>query len=209
MVKIYVEGGGATRALQSRCRQGFSELIQNSGFANRMPQIIACGSRKQAYDDFCTALKSGEDCYLLVDSESAIFTENDIDEAQNQNGEPWSHLKSRVGDQWRKPDAATNEMCHLMVECMENWLVADLLCLESYFGHGFKQKKIPTEKNPEKISKTTVYTKLEDATRDSKRGQYHKGDHSFTILKNIDPTKIIDKCPWAKRFFNQLNKVCK
>jgi hypothetical protein len=122
MVKIYVEGGGDTRALQSKCRQGFSELIKKSGVVQKMPQIIACGSRKNAYDDFCTALKTGEDCYLLVDSESSISPAHDIDEALNRGGEPWAHLSSRVGDQWKKPDTATNERCHLMVECMENWL---------------------------------------------------------------------------------------
>jgi hypothetical protein len=208
MVKIYVEGGGDTKALQTKCRQGFSELIQKSGVAKKMPKIIACGSRKHAYDDFCTALRAGEDCYLLVDSESTISAQDDISVEMNRLGEPWNHLRNRVGDQWQRPDAANNDRCHLMVECMENWLIADLPYLEAYFGHGFKRNKIPPVINPEKIRKADIYDKVCEATASSKKGRYSKGEHSFAILKDIDPQKLISKCPWAKRFFDQLERVC-
>lgn len=54
-VKIYVEGGGNLARLKRKCRQAFSSFFKRAGFKDRMPRIVACGSRNNAYDDFCTA----------------------------------------------------------------------------------------------------------------------------------------------------------
>ncbi len=54
-VTIYVEGGGDTNNLKTKCRQGFSEFFKK---LNLSPKIIACGSRINAYNGFCTGLKS-------------------------------------------------------------------------------------------------------------------------------------------------------
>ena len=50
-VKIYVEGGGDTRALRTLCRRGFSEFFAKVGLRGRMPRIVASGGRRQAFDD--------------------------------------------------------------------------------------------------------------------------------------------------------------
>jgi hypothetical protein len=50
--RIYVEGGGDTDFLRSRCREAVTKLLKNAGFAGRLPRLIACGSRDDAYDDF-------------------------------------------------------------------------------------------------------------------------------------------------------------
>ena len=76
-VKAYVEGGGDTNALKTKCRQGFSEFFRKAGLAGRMPRIVASGSRRNAYEDFCTALKKAaadQFIVLLVDSEDAVAT---------------------------------------------------------------------------------------------------------------------------------------
>ncbi len=51
-VKIYVEGGGDSKEQQSRCREGFSKLIEKAGFQGRMPSIVACGGRDSVFDNF-------------------------------------------------------------------------------------------------------------------------------------------------------------
>ena len=59
---IYIEGGGAgpnSKDVTIRCREGFRKLLENCGFAARMPRLIACGGRKAAFDAFETALNSG------------------------------------------------------------------------------------------------------------------------------------------------------
>jgi len=67
-----------------------------------MPHIVACGSRRDAYDSFCTAIDKGKDALLLVDSEApvaAIFQNTDDD----STWQPWGHLSQSVGGQWSKP----------------------------------------------------------------------------------------------------------
>ena len=91
-VRLYVEGGGDTNRLRTACRRGFREFFLKAGLAGSMPRIIASGSRRSVYEDFCTAIsQSGDVCVcLLVDSEEAVA-----------DGEgPWDHLKKRQADQW-------------------------------------------------------------------------------------------------------------
>ncbi len=45
MVKVYVEGGGDSKELRTRCREGFSKLVERAGFKDRMPKFVACGGR--------------------------------------------------------------------------------------------------------------------------------------------------------------------
>lgn len=73
MVKLYVEGGGDAALLRSACREGFAKFSGKAGLAGHMPRVVACGSRADAYDSFCTALRSGEAAMLLVDSEAPII----------------------------------------------------------------------------------------------------------------------------------------
>ena len=57
-VKIYVEGGGDSKELRTRCREGYSKLIKKLGFVGRMPKIVACGGRNKAYEDFKNSVTS-------------------------------------------------------------------------------------------------------------------------------------------------------
>ena len=107
-VKIYVEGGGDSKDLRTRCRKGFSSFFEKANLAGRMPRVIACGGRDAAFDKFRTAFgarKAEEFIVLLVDSENPV-----ADDAG-----PWKHLAGRDG--WHMPDAATDENAHLMVQC--------------------------------------------------------------------------------------------
>ena len=53
-IKLYAEGGGSSRALKRACRRGFRKFIEKSGLKGTMPEIVASGSRRNAYDDFAT-----------------------------------------------------------------------------------------------------------------------------------------------------------
>ncbi len=72
--RIYVEGGGGSKELAVRCREGFRKLLENAGFTGRIPRIVACGGRDEAYDDFKNALASGKYARLalIVDSEDPV-----------------------------------------------------------------------------------------------------------------------------------------
>ncbi len=106
-VKIYVEGGvGDSEALRTACRRGFSQFLEKAGLAGKMPRVVPCGSRHEAYHSFCTALrqnKKDELPLLLVDSEVEVAPHHG----------PWPHLHHH--DQWQKPAQATEAQAHLMV----------------------------------------------------------------------------------------------
>jgi hypothetical protein len=130
--KIYVEGGGDSETLHSRCREGFRCFIEKAGFKGRMPRIVACGGRRAAYDRFKIACETGEKAMLLIDSEDFVAVDS-----------PWVHLSNRPGDGFAAPQKADDDHCHLMVVCMEAWFLADRNTLSLFFGQGFNEKALP------------------------------------------------------------------
>jgi len=101
-IKIYIEGGGDTDLLRSELRKGFQSLFEKAGFKGRLPKVIACGSRNNAFDDFKTALKNqkaNEIILLLVDSECAI--------TNSPPNTKWNHVLTR--DEWAKPSVASED----------------------------------------------------------------------------------------------------
>jgi hypothetical protein len=201
VVKVFVEGGGDSNQLRTNCRKGFSAFLEKAGLKGKMPRIVACGSRQHAYDDFCTALNNGENALLLVDSECAVSAKYKEDDDKLESWQPWQHLANRQSDQWETPKNATNSQCHLMVQCMESWFLADRDTLQDFFGQGFNANQLPSANPIEAIDKQQIYDGLAKATKDCKsKASYGKGEHSFKILEKIDPQKVIDASPWAKRF---------
>jgi hypothetical protein len=199
--KVFVEGG-AKGSLNIRCRAGFSSFFEKSGLKGKMPKVVACGSRKHAYDDFCVALvqsKPGDVIVLLVDSEAPVNCGED---------QVWEHVLYREGDKWPKPNAAKAEHLHFMVECMEAWFMADKTCLETYFGQGFEANQLPSRSDIEQIAKADLYDGLKKATKHCKtKASYGKGIHSFDILGKIDPIKVIEASPFAKRLIAMLVNI--
>ena len=166
-----------------------------------MPKVSACGSRKEACDDFCTATRNAKDDefpIMLVDSEEAV----------EPGANAWQHLKDRKSDGWDKPESASDENAHLMVQCMEAWFLADRNSLASYFGQGFSENALPKSEDVENIHKDDLFLYLRNATRSCKgKGQYSKDRHSYQILENLDHQKVANASPHAKRFFDTLRKI--
>ena len=126
-VKIYVEGGGANRKLRNACRRGFTKFIDKAGLAGNTPQIVPSGSRGDAYNNFRRALTGEDYAILLVDAEGPVVAQGS-----------WQHLKA--SDNWDQPAGASNDQCHLMVQAMESWFLADHQALEEVLtGQGFKR----------------------------------------------------------------------
>lgn len=213
MVKLYVEGGGDAASLRSACREGFSSFIEKAGLKGHMPRIVACGSRGDAYDSFCTALENGEPALLLVDSEAPVAPASQPGDANIKDARetwlPWQHLLQRQGDEWKKPSGAENLQCHLMTQCMESWLLADRDVLKTFFGQGFNENQLPAAANSlEAVAKVQIYQSLANATRDCRtKAPYGKGEHSFKLLALIDPNKVIDASPWARRFVETMKST--
>ena len=198
-IKIFVEGGGDRNLLRRECRKGFSNFFSKAGLKGRMPSVVASGSRREAFDDFRAAVhRPGRYDFivLLVDSEGPVTTG------------PWQHLKTR--DNWDKPPSAKDDQVHLMVQCMEAWFLADKECLVAYYGNGFNQNALPARQHIENIAKNDVLNGLKNATRSGvSKGEYGKGQHSFDILAQIDPDKVIAASPHARRLVDTLNAKAK
>ena len=199
-VKVYVEGGGATRADQRLLKEGFGKLFAKVLGARAKPAVVLCGGRKQAFDEFQVALRrastTGDLCVLLVDSEGAIA----------EGVSSWQHVAARQGDQWQRPDGVGDHQLHLMVQMMEAWLVSDPDALADYYGQGFRVKTLPTRRNVEEIPKSELTTALVDATRGVKakgKNQYLKR-HGFELIALVDPAKIESRAARASLFFGFL-----
>lgn len=196
-LRLYVEGGGNSKVLRSRCRQGFSEFLQKAGLRGGMPRIVACGGRREAFDNFCTALRQNVNAALLVDSEGPVTADS-----------PWRHLFDRAQDRWTQPAGGTDDHCQLMVQCMETWFLADRQTLHSFYGQGFRAGLLPSARTPiESVLKADLYAALRAATAACKtKAAYGKSEHAFLLLGLIDPARVTQASPWADRFVTTLKQ---
>ena len=189
--RLFVEGGGSTKDLNRACRTGFSRFIENAGAKGRMPKIVVCGSRGNAYNDFRRALAGKENAMMLVDSEEPVTAQG-----------PWEHL--RASDNWDRPSGASDGQRHLMVQTMESWFLADPETLEEYFGSGFQASSLPQNPNVEQIPKQDVLDRLSRAARNTPKSTYNKGVQSYEILEKLDPAKVRQASHYADRFIRAL-----
>ncbi len=196
-VQLYVEGGGKGMGIQkTQCRKAFRAFFEKAGLQGPLPDVVASGSRNEAYGDFCAALtdKKIDFAILLVDSEEAV----------DPNVASWSYLR-QAG--WDKLTAAHDEQVHLMVQCMEAWFLADPKSLENYFGRNFSANALPKEGNVEAISKKDLRDGIKSATQKTRNGKaYHKGNDSFKILQMLDPELVRKASPRAKHLIDMLRK---
>ncbi len=182
---IYIEGGGDSKEIRTRCREGFRRLLERCGFRGKMPRLVACGGRGATFDDFVTAhasAKAGDYVALWVDSEDPMA---DIKKA-------WEHIKDR--DNWDAPADSDDEQVLLMVTCMETWIVTDRTTLRSHFGALLQTSSLPALTNMESRKRGSVQDALAQASRNCKNA-YTKGRRSFEILGKIKPAALREHLP--------------
>ncbi|MCG3125674.1 MAG: hypothetical protein CHACPFDD_00499 [Phycisphaerae bacterium] len=192
---MYVEGGGQSKDLRTRCREGFHQFLKLVA-TSRQPKIVACGSRRDAFDRFRMALSinpSGA-CLLLVDSEEAV----------THGVDPWQHVAQREGDRWTRPERAADEHLHFMAVCMESWLVADPESLARFFGQDSQASAIPNNADLESLDRVTVFNALRAATRDTTKGEFTKGKLSFAALGAISVQAVRKRMSYCERFVSRL-----
>ncbi len=192
-IRIYVEGGGDKES-KAELRRGFSNLLGSLRDEARRRRIgwtvVLSGSRSDAFINFRLALAQHPNALnlLLVDSEGPV------------SRAPREHLVASDGDAGylaSVPDAR----CHLMVQAMEAWIIADPEALAAFYGQGFAATAIPGTRNVEQIAKTTVLSSLIRATRNAQKGEYHKTRHAPLILERLDPGKVRHRAPHCERLF--------
>lgn len=213
-IVIYVEGGGDSAQQKTELRQGLQELFrtQRQAAAQRGLSLsfVPAGSRNEARRQFTIRMSSSPSDIvgLLADSEEPVPAE--VPGKVEQNAlERRQHLVTRDGWQLTGFPAAH---IHLMVQCMEAWIVADPEALSEYYGAGFKAAKLPVRTNLEEEPKAAVYSKLADATRGTSKGEYSQANHSKIrhagrLLAMIDAAKVAKRCPRFATFSGWLGDV--
>ncbi|HAD11109.1 MAG TPA: hypothetical protein DCF33_01600 [Saprospirales bacterium] len=193
-IKIYIEGGGEGKDLDSRFREGWTKFFKSAGLEGKMPRPVRGKGRDNTFDLFCTAIKHAgpnDLPLLLVDSEDPV----------HQNHNIWDHLSAR--DKWSKPDNADENHAFLMVQLMETWFLADTRILKSYFGNNFNENKVPKWTNLESVEKSKVLNVLNKASN----GKYEKGKISFELLGRLNVEIVKAKLPNAKRLLDYLQEL--
>ncbi|MBL8879028.1 MAG: DUF4276 family protein [Phycisphaerales bacterium] len=194
--KIYVEGGGESKEMHARCREGFRRLLEKCSLKDRMPRLVACGGRNATFDDFSTAHQNNSgNAYiaLLVDSEDSVA---DIEQ-------PWAHLKAR--DKWDKPNGATDEQVLFMTTCMESWIASDRPTLRKHYGSTLRESALPSLEGMEARDRHAVQDALVNATRDCKNA-YKKGKRSFDVVAELSPDELRKHLPNFERFERVLKR---
>ncbi|HLA80349.1 MAG TPA: DUF4276 family protein [Thermoleophilia bacterium] len=197
-LRIYVEGGGDAKRQKATLRLGFQAFLRPLRGVAREHRltwdVILCGGRQAAYDDYLTALRKHADKVniLLVDAEGPVVQP------------AWQHLQARDG--WADPGVG-DDCCHLMVQMVEAWLIADPDALEAYYGHRFHRGSLPTSPDVEAIPKDRLLSALELASRDTQKGKYRKIAHCADLLARVSVRNVRQRAMHCARFFDTVERM--
>ena len=205
-IAIYAEGGGDHPGPELRV--GFDTLLKAQKEAARARRLrwsmVLCGGRQGTCDAFLDAVRTEPEVVnvLLVDSEGPVAAETG--DTKKDAAKRRQHLKTRDG--WNL-DAVDAECIHLMVQCMEAWIVADPEALAAFYDQYFKANALPARQKLEEEPKQDLYYKLDKATGDKRltKGRYGKIRHASELLKRIDPAKVAVRCPRFATFTHWLD----
>ena len=91
-----------------------------------------------------------------------------------------------------------------MVQLLEAWFLADQDALERFYGDGFRRSALRQNPEVEHIPKADVLESLNDATRETQKGRYHKTRDAPKILEALDRTRVRAAAPNCDRLFHDL-----
>jgi hypothetical protein len=192
-IRIYVEGGG--RSSWRTIKDGFGKFLdplrQMARSRGLNWNLVVGGSRNDTFEKFRMGLRSHPKAFnlLLVDSESSVALPR------------WEHLRRQ--DRWDVPHLSEDQ-CHLMVQMVEAWLVADPDALADYYGQGFRRGALPSRKDVEDIPKGQLLRSLNRATMDTKKGRYDKIRHCADLLGLLDPDRVRQRAHHCDLLFKTL-----
>ncbi len=201
-IRIYIEGGKQSKNSNISLREGFSaffgELKEKAREKRIKFDVVLCGNSAETYKDFLIGVKYHQNSFVafLIDSDNEV----------SEKDTPKSFLQKQEKSRNWNFENVENEQCHLMVQIMESWFLADVETLKSFYGQNFKHSVIPRQPNVEKIVKLDVESSLDKATNKTSKGKYHKIKHGADLLSKIETAKIRVKAEHCNRLFETINK---
>ncbi len=192
-IAVYLEGGGDTAESKASIRFGMAQFLGALRDAARRKhwhwKVVPCGSRVAARDAFLNARTTDAESHaiLLVDSEAPVA------------GSPTAHLRARDG--WILTGVPDDDV-HFMAQVMETWIVSDPEALQTYYGNEFNRNALPTHATLEQVEKTRIAQSLDDATRRTQKGPYHKIHHGGPLLQTVRTAIVRQRCSYCERLFS-------
>ena len=188
-IQIYFEGDEKLRPALGEFLDSVRKKARAKGIRWTM---TACGGRDRTLMSFQRANRSHpEICnILLIDSEIEL------------KAGVLEHLRSFPMS--GKTLEVDESRCHLMVQVMEAWFLADPDTLEKYYGKGFNSAALPKERMIERIEKSRIETALKEATRHTSKSEYHKTKHGPEILRRLNVETVRKAAPHCDRLFKAL-----
>ena len=181
-IRIYFEGN---EDLRRGFRIFFGEIDRAASQKEMRFRLIHCGSNP--VEDYKISLKSNPNSlnFVLRDSEA-----------------PYTDALSRRLCRDAGLSASDAKSVFWMVQMMESWFLADRNALKNYYDdERFHEGSLPKNPNVEEISKDDVADGLKRATKNCKKGAYHKRKHAPDILSKIDPERVKKASPQCRRIF--------
>ena len=174
-IRIYFEG-------DARLRPGFhsflSSIVEMARTHKISINLIACESTP--IEDFMKAIEAHPDAsnFLLIDTEGP------------DDGKLLINIKAH--DHWNPPNGmvVSDNQIHFMTQIMESWFLSDKEALDKFYGKDFRTNKLPDNPEVEKVSKEDVLNTLKAATRERKKGAYHKTRHAPELLRACFKTQL-------------------
>lgn len=199
-IRIYIEGDTKNKGKNTdiTLRQGFNiffrQLIDEAKSRNITLRPITYGSKFETFKKFLDGVREYPDSFVLflLDSDASL-----------EDGETPRAFLQRQNPNWHL-NHAEEDQCHLMVHMMESWFFADKDRLAEFYGQNFNRNALARNNNVEKIPKANVESGLENATKNTQKGIYHKTRHGAKILEIINPQKVRDAAPHCERLFKTI-----
>ena len=159
-------------------RQGFHKLLK-SELKGIMPKIIMGNGKSQAITKFKKSNLS-DFSYLLIDLDA-----NEVEKEKSLNE---SGLKKE------------EDFVFFMIQEMEAWFISQPEILDKFYD---SKLKLPN-KNPKEIQNPASL--LEQITKGTKKGKYHKVKHGTALLELLD-TGLLKTS--FQEFNNMISKISK
>lgn len=167
---LFIEGEPNTP--NGDLRQGFAKLLGKI-IESQLPRINLGGGKSQTIRKFLKNKFDADVSLLLIDLDG-----------------PEEEKEQDIRDNDLLP---RRENIFYMVQEMETWFLSQPDVLDRFFGVDSRQKKVSDKLSKRKITEIPdPKGELKNATKDSKRGEYHEIKHGVELLKLLDAKQLED-----------------
>lgn len=180
---LFVEG--EPNSPNGDLRHGLAKLLEQKLKGN-LPKTIFGGGKTQTIRKFKTNKLDAKQSLLLIDLDR-----------------PEGNIKADLADHGL---LEYSENVFYMVQEMDSWFLSQPDVLDKFYGKDNNNGKLISQKLPKKKAIEIEHPdeKLQELTKTTTRGKYHKIKHAVELLKLLDATKLENDFSEFKRLIEKL-----